>query len=675
MAYAANIKILFKNIPIYCKFVTYNPKNYNDETNCSSDGRRSARRLCRPGFSTGGGNSINPKVFWDGGRIPDPAFRAYVLDKFDTDRDGTISRAEAEAVTEINIAKVSSVDGIEKFTQLKLLSCINSELVSLDLSKNSALTGLLFYECLLTSLDVSKNAALTDLLLMGTQLSVLDISNNSELTKLYCSNNRLTTLDISRNKKLKELYCGSNPFTTLDLSQNTQLTHLECSENKLTALDLSKNTALTSLDWSHNPHLLLDLSGFPNLTELNYSGNGLTALNLSNNRALTKLDCSGNKLMALDLSNNRALTELDCSGNKLMALDLSNNHALTKLNCLGNNLTALDLSNNRALTKLNCSGNELAVLDLSNNRALTELNCLGNNLTALDLSTNNALATLSCGGYKSNIVRLDLSCNPELKTLYISEFANIGTLNLSNLSKLESFGDKIVRINNIVINGKTKIPEILDRILWSQRMKRQVRQQQREAEAQQLETARAEAKQKAAEYKRQIMPYLASKDWAGADRFAAEALAELPEGDAFLYLVRAKAYFKQNLDFEVSDNEDMTEYFRAYRSEAERLAELCRKSIVCDSSDGNEAYFYRGMAYIVLGRADDAAADFKRCARGNEALKAVCYYNIGTAYKNAGRYSPALEQFKLARQYYTDADKKEQCLQRIKECQQKIKDK
>ena len=324
---------------------------------------------------------------------------------------------------------------------------------------------------------------------------------------------------------------------------------------------------------------------------------------------------------------------------------------------------------------MNCSSNELAVLDLSNNHALTELDCLGNNLTALDLSTNNALATLRCGGYKSNIVRLDLSCNPELKTLYISEFANIGTLNLSNLSKLESFGDKIVRINNIVINDKTKIPEILDRILWSQRMERQVRQQQREAEAQQRETARAEAKQKAAEYKRQIMPYLASKDWAGADRFAAEALAELPEGDAFLYLVRAKAYFKQNLDFEVSDNENMTEYFRAYRSEAERLAELCRKSIVCDSSDGNEAYFYRGMAYIVLGRADDAAADFKRCARGNEALKAACYYNIGTAYKNAGRYSPALEQFKLARQYYTAADKKEQCLQRIKECQQKIKDK
>lgn len=206
-------------------------------------------------------------------------------------------------------------------------------------------------------------------------------------------------------------------------------------------------------------------------------------------------------------------------------------------------------------------------------------------------------------------------------------------------------------------------------------MERQVRQQQREAEAQQRETARAEAKQKAAEYKRQIMPYLASKDWEGADRFAAEALAKLPEGDAFLYLVRAKAYFKQNLDFEVSDNENMTEYFRAYRSEAERLAELCRKSIVCDSSDGNEAYFYRGMAYIVLGRADAAAADFKRCARGNEALKAVCYYNIGTAYKNAGRYSPALEQFKLARQYYTAADKKEQCLQRIKECQQKIKDK
>ena len=186
------------------------------------------------------------------------------------------------------------------------------------------------------------------------------------------------------------------------------------------------------------------------------------------------------------------------------------------------------------------------------------------------------------------------------------------------------------------------------------------------------EEQRAKTHRMAAEYKRQIMPYITSNDWNEADKFAAEALSNLPEGDAFLYYVRAKAYYLNNLDFEVEDSENMTDYFKAYRREAEHLAELCRKSITCDPSDGNEAYFYRGLAYIVLGRANDAANDFMRCARGNESIKAVCYYNIGIAYKNAGRYNAALDQFKNARQYFSDADNKERCLRKIKECQQKI---
>ncbi|HIX45071.1 MAG TPA: tetratricopeptide repeat protein, partial [Candidatus Barnesiella excrementipullorum] len=186
------------------------------------------------------------------------------------------------------------------------------------------------------------------------------------------------------------------------------------------------------------------------------------------------------------------------------------------------------------------------------------------------------------------------------------------------------------------------------------------------------EERRREAHRMAAEYKKQIMPYITSNDWNGADKFAAEALSKLPEGDAFLYYIMAKAYYLNNLNFEVEDSENMTDYFRAYRREAEHLVELCRRSISCDPSDSNEAYFYRGLAYIVLGRANDATNDFTRYARGNESFKAVCYYNIGIAYKNAGQYNAARDQFKKARQYFPDADNKERCLRKIKECQQKI---
>ena len=45
-----------------------------------------------------GKKAADPQIFWDGGAIPDPVFRTYVLDNFDTDRDGKISRKEADAV-------------------------------------------------------------------------------------------------------------------------------------------------------------------------------------------------------------------------------------------------------------------------------------------------------------------------------------------------------------------------------------------------------------------------------------------------------------------------------------------------------------------------------------------------------------------------------------------------
>ena len=158
-------------------------KKSNDETNCSSDGCRRIRRPHHPDSSAGGGNSVNPKVFWDGGRIPDPAFRAYVLDKFDTDRDGRISRAEAEAVTEIDISGtwddfsarkgVTSLEGIQYFPNLRKLICAANDIAALDLAQNR------------------------------------------ELEELDCCANSLTQLDLTQNTKLKKLTTGADDELSL----------------------------------------------------------------------------------------------------------------------------------------------------------------------------------------------------------------------------------------------------------------------------------------------------------------------------------------------------------------------------------------------------------------------------------------------------------------------------
>lgn len=66
----------------------------------------------------------------------------------------------------------------------------------------------------------------------------------TNLTGLYCNGNNLASLDVSRNTKLDVLYCQNNRLTTIDISKNTTLIFFDCSGNKLTTLDVSKNTAL-----------------------------------------------------------------------------------------------------------------------------------------------------------------------------------------------------------------------------------------------------------------------------------------------------------------------------------------------------------------------------------------------------------------------------------------------
>ncbi len=190
----------------------------------------------------------------------------------------------------------------------------------------------------LTALDVSTNTALTGLECDGNQLTALDVSKNTALTGLYCSYNQLTTLDVSTNTALTTLYYSYNQLTTLDVCTNTALTDLGCGSNKLTSLDVSKNTALTTL-WCHS--------------------NQLTALDVSKNTALTNLLCYSNQLTALDVSKNTALAYLNCGSNQLTALDVSTNTALTYLLCDGNKLTALDVSKNTELTKIYCYANPL----------------------------------------------------------------------------------------------------------------------------------------------------------------------------------------------------------------------------------------------------------------------------------------------------------------------------
>ena len=100
-------------------------------------------------------------------------------------------------------------------------------------------------------------------------MTSLDVSKNTALTGLNCGHNQLTALDVSKNTALTGLNCGYNQLTALDVSKNTALTDLDCDKNQLTSLDVS-NTNMDDLDCDDNIYQIVvgndrtfDLSTLP----------------------------------------------------------------------------------------------------------------------------------------------------------------------------------------------------------------------------------------------------------------------------------------------------------------------------------------------------------------------------------------------------------------------------
>lgn len=99
--------------------------------------------------------------------VPDAAFRA-VLTQFDTDSDGIVSRAEADAVTELDLewdwesAQISDLQGIGFFTELQVLNASWQNLNAVDLSGNTKLKRINLEFNFIKSLDLSNQIHLIE---------------------------------------------------------------------------------------------------------------------------------------------------------------------------------------------------------------------------------------------------------------------------------------------------------------------------------------------------------------------------------------------------------------------------------------------------------------------------------------------------------------------------------
>ncbi len=430
--------------------------------------------------------------------IQDPLFKTALINQgVDTNEDGEISRAEAEAISKIDLSLgsgqlgIRSLQGLEAFVNLDSLNFVGNQVAYMDFSQNTKLS---YIDCSMNYpmhfIDISKNIHLKYLNCSLTGLDNLDVSNNQALEYLYCAENGMNSLDVSNNPALIELATWFSPLTSLDISNNRALTSLVCGYNQLSSLDVSNNTLLETLHCNSNKLIGLDLSNNPSIRNLNigemsslrqvcvwesFDQNQMTIRSSDSPNFYFTTECTFdkivnipdanflNELMNLEVDLNRdglisygeaaLITQLNVKGKQIS--DLSGIEAfinLQQLNCSDNQISRLDLSHISFNDgDVDCSNNLLTILVLSNNNLQTfhSLNCSNNQLSNLILSntsfdydggldcSNNLLTSLILYNIRfKGDARLDCS-NNLLNSLDFSELKNLLHLNCSH-NKLDS---------------------------------------------------------------------------------------------------------------------------------------------------------------------------------------------------------------------------------------------
>ena len=311
----------------------------------------------------------------------DENFKAYCVANFDLNDDGKISYSEALVPENMYCPymDISSMSGIERFTNVVILYCEFNQLTTLNISSLSNLQYLFCHNNKLTKLDVSSNYSLGLLECGDNRLSSLEFGDIQYLQRLSCNNNHLTTINLDRFSKLYYLNCCNNPLKSLSVGNNNALKELYCASNQLVSLDVSNNPALEILNCSSNMLNIVDVRNNLNLISLVCDSNTIASLDLTYNPLLTNLSCSINQMSSLNLCETAPLTSIICNNNKLTSVNVAAYSSLTHLDCANNQLTALNVTNNSALRNLTCANNNLSLLDVSNNMCLQNLSAENNN--------------------------------------------------------------------------------------------------------------------------------------------------------------------------------------------------------------------------------------------------------------------------------------------------------
>jgi Leucine-rich repeat (LRR) protein len=194
--------------------------------------------------------------------IPDYRFKLALIEHnppIDTNNNGEIEVSEAELCDFINVPSksITSLEGIQSFTNLKEIRFPFNDILSVDFSQNVLLEKVHGNNSLIDDIALSSNPNLYFIEISNNYLTTIDFSENIDLEEIWLSNNNLTVIDVSNNQNLKFLDISENDLTELDLSSNTSIALLYVWDNNLNYLDIrnGNNISFNVMYAYDNPNL------------------------------------------------------------------------------------------------------------------------------------------------------------------------------------------------------------------------------------------------------------------------------------------------------------------------------------------------------------------------------------------------------------------------------------
>ena len=185
----------------------------------------------------------------DGGIVMKNKYmQGILLEMYDKNKDGILSKEEALAVTEINvILSKEPIDGLENFPNVEIIIVNGGKFDKLDVSMCKKLKKLYCIQNKLKILDLSANLELEELVCYDGELTYIDVRGLLNLKILNCYDNKIKFLDIKNTNNLRTICCDNNKLTHLYLSSSPQLEELSCDRNFIETLDISNNLNLRAL--------------------------------------------------------------------------------------------------------------------------------------------------------------------------------------------------------------------------------------------------------------------------------------------------------------------------------------------------------------------------------------------------------------------------------------------